>query len=136
MPCEGVDPATMKPNGNWHFCCVTTSKMNRPLIYPIGYCRKNKCVHKTAQEANDCYRTYELEHEVKIFTGEDIALASGEVLKGRNEYAQCRHCGLPTKQYCHVGVMETEYYMCADHMQKKYLEKLHPRYEVNFIKQK
>lgn len=130
-PCEGVDPVTMKPNGNWHFCCITTSKMGQPLIFPLGYCRKDHCVHKTAQEAADCYRKYELDHDIKKYTGEDFTLPNGEVAKGRNEYSQCRCCGRPCKSFVKVGLMEVEYYLCEEHLNREEVDKLHPQYTVN-----
>lgn len=42
-----------KPSGIWHFTC-----MNDGFIWPIGYCAKKKCRHKTPLAASNCYRKY------------------------------------------------------------------------------
>ena len=133
QPCEGVNPETMKPNGNWHFCCVTTDKRGQPLIYPIGYCRSRKCTHKTPQEAADCFRLNEIENDTHTFTGEDFVNSKGEIIKGREVFNQCRVCGVYCKTYCQVGIELHEFYLCEKHMNEKELKKLVPEYKVNYI---
>lgn len=133
-PCEGVNPDTLKPNGNWHYCCITTSTRGQQLVYPIGYCRKNKCVHKTPEEAALCFHKYECEIDARFFTGEDTMLPDGKIMKGREVEGKCLISGEPCKSYCVVGLENKEYYLCREHATTENLKKLHPVYKINFVK--
>lgn len=143
MPCEQIDPVTRQPTGVWHFCCVTLDKMKRQLIFPVGYCRTlrhkdrgaNACKHKSAQEALDCFRKYELDLDTKLFTGLDVELKNekGEVSKvvpGRKTWAPCVVCKKDCYSFAIVGLQEVEYQLCEEHLNRATLEKIHPRYEV------
>ena len=126
MPCQ-VNDASGVPMNLWHFCCITKSKLGQQLVYPVGYCRKNKCTrHTTPQKACDCFWKYEIEIDTRYFTGLDFNAPNGQVVKGRNQTFPCAMCKKPCTGYVQVGMNNTEYQLCDKHRKPAIIKKIHP----------
>jgi len=130
------------PANIYHFCCID-EKGGKAFVFPVGYCRKNKkdgnnkCDHRTPQEANNCYRNYELNFEV--FVG---ALPEDE----EADCIECRKAILPTKNVYKdengkecvsyaktvvvVGVRQFRLNLCNNCRTRAIIEKHYPHYEV------
>lgn len=128
LPIEIVNEETLKPTGTYRYGCVTNDKLGRQIIFPLGYCRKDKCIHKTKQEAMDCFRKYELDHDVRGYSGEDFNSPDGKVIEGRNKLDKCVICGTECKSYIQVGIRNIEYYLCEKHLDRESFEKIYPFY--------
>lgn len=96
------------------------ARTNDNRTYPIGYCRGEIGVsdsyhkHATKQEAEECYKKYELDNNLRLNAG-----TIGEETKRK-----CHECDEWTNVCTTVGSPWRMWYLCEAHRNRSTMEKL------------
>lgn len=95
--------------GNWKFTQFNDDKEVNPnqVASAIGHCANGNCEHKTAIEAANCYRSFQLDTQLKI------------ELEAKKE-RDCAVCGEKTNMYAETDIDRV--FLCDEHNKHSWFE--------------
>jgi hypothetical protein len=104
--------ALQRKDGKWDYT-VTWDKRTMPT----GYCRTKCSGHTTKEEAEECFRIYQIDntHFWEVPFDDDK----------RDQHEKCSVCGVWTMSHAQIGSMDI-YPLCPTHLNRESLLKIVP----------